>query len=124
MKKELIIILALFTFLSVFAQKNKMQRAYETYNSGEYHEAIDLLTEAYNLTKDRVENALHGPDCDKYLGIWIGNDIIIVLKFMGDCLPKVLKPCRWRITCIAIIQSPLSSISDMLWCIKVGLSNA
>ena len=38
-----------------FSQKNKVQKAYEAYFAGEYKEAIDALSDAYNFINDRTE---------------------------------------------------------------------
>ena len=48
-------IIVLFILLISFpavssAQKRKAERAYETYNAGEYYEAIDLFKDAYSKT--------------------------------------------------------------------------
>ena len=58
MKKFIIISLVLIvTCFQSFSQRNRIQRAFQTYDAGEYIEAIDMLNEAYNETKDKVEKA-------------------------------------------------------------------
>jgi peptidoglycan-associated lipoprotein len=52
----IIIILSAASF-DVSAQKRKTERAYETYNAGEYYEAIDQFKDAYSKTKKSDKNA-------------------------------------------------------------------
>lgn len=51
-----IIILITVTPLEVSAQKRKTERAYETFNAGEYFEAIDQFKDAYSKTKKTDKN--------------------------------------------------------------------
>lgn len=52
----IVILTALLTLNFANAQKvTKVQKAYLTYEAGEYLEAIDLLKEAYNRVSDKVE---------------------------------------------------------------------
>lgn len=53
MKKAsvLFIILLIISFQEASAQKRKTQRAYESFNAGEYYEAIDNFKDAYSKTK-------------------------------------------------------------------------
>ncbi len=41
--------------VTIFAQNKKIQRAYETFNAGEYYQAIDFLKEAYEQTTNKEE---------------------------------------------------------------------
>src|SRR5512136_616431 len=53
MKRLLFFIIILITVTSaeVSAQKRKTERAYETFNAGEYFDAIDQFKDAYSKTK-------------------------------------------------------------------------
>lgn len=57
MVRSIIYFLALFIFCeySVAQKVTKVQKAYLTYEAGEYLEAIDLLKDAYNRVNDKVE---------------------------------------------------------------------
>jgi len=48
----LLFVIALPLFL--FPQKRRAERAYESFNAGEYYEAIDLFKDAYSKTKDKA----------------------------------------------------------------------
>jgi len=52
-----IIILILSCTYDVSAQKRKTERAYETYNAGEYYEAIDQFKDAYSKTGKSDKNS-------------------------------------------------------------------
>ena len=58
MKRLLFFLIILITAASfdVSAQKRKTERAYETYNAGEYFEAIDQFKDAYSKTKKADKN--------------------------------------------------------------------
>ena len=59
MKQLLFFIIILITVfpVDVSAQKRKIERAYETFNAGEYYEAIDQFKDAYSKTKKADKNA-------------------------------------------------------------------
>ncbi|HAM11549.1 MAG: hypothetical protein A2X04_00340 [Bacteroidetes bacterium GWF2_41_9] len=59
MKRLLFFIIILITVfpVDVSAQKRKIERAYETFNAGEYYEAIDQFKDAYSKTKKADKNA-------------------------------------------------------------------
>ena len=60
MKKNvaLFVVLLLFvTWHNVYAQKRKVERAYETFAAGEYYNAIDNFKDAYSKTKKTDKNA-------------------------------------------------------------------
>ena len=57
MKRATIIFISILIAVNAFSQKNKIQKAYESYNAGEYNEAINQLSDAYNLIKDKTEKA-------------------------------------------------------------------
>jgi peptidoglycan-associated lipoprotein len=59
MKSGLIVILLLFIipFQESLAQKKKVERAYDFFNSGEYFQAIDHFKDAYSKTKDKAIKA-------------------------------------------------------------------
>ena len=50
----LVIILAVALPTLLFSQKRRAERAYESFNAGEYYEAIDLFKDAYSKTKDKA----------------------------------------------------------------------
>jgi peptidoglycan-associated lipoprotein len=52
-----IIILIMTAYVDVSAQKRKTERAYETYNAGEYYDAIDQFKDAYSKTGKSDKNA-------------------------------------------------------------------
>jgi peptidoglycan-associated lipoprotein len=53
----LIIIIIIAAFSEISAQKRKTERAYETYNAGEYYQAIDQFKDAYSKTNKSDKNA-------------------------------------------------------------------
>jgi len=53
----LLIILITASSVDISAQRRKTERAYETFNAGEYYEAIDLFKDAYSKTKKSDKNA-------------------------------------------------------------------
>lgn len=53
----LLIILITASSVDISAQKRKTERAYETFNAGEYYEAIDLFKDAYSKTRKSDKNA-------------------------------------------------------------------
>jgi peptidoglycan-associated lipoprotein len=53
----LLIILITASPVEISAQKRKTERAYETFNAGEYYQAIDLFKDAYSKTKKSDRNA-------------------------------------------------------------------
>ena len=53
----LLIILITASSVDISAQKRKTERAWETFNAGEYYEAIDLFKDAYSKTRKSDKNA-------------------------------------------------------------------
>jgi len=47
--------LLFFTEINIDAQNKRLQRAYETYNAGEYFQAIDIFKDAYQKITDKKE---------------------------------------------------------------------
>ena len=52
----LIILLSVIALPDVTAQKRKSERAYASFNAGEYFDAIDLFKDAYSKTKKSDKN--------------------------------------------------------------------
>ena len=52
----LTILLAFVAFPDVTAQKRKAEKAYASYQAGEYYDAIDLFKDAYSKTKKADKN--------------------------------------------------------------------
>ena len=59
MKRLFLLLIILITASSddISAQKRKTERAWETFNAGEYYEAIDLFKDAYSKTRKSDKNA-------------------------------------------------------------------
>ena len=70
--------------IPVAAQNKRTQKAYETFNSGEYYDAIDLFKDAYQKItdkKEKLEIAFHIGECYRNIDnpsqsvLWFGKVI-------------------------------------------------